>query len=99
MTFFVEVLSKHLEPQTPVRRIGEYSTKTEAITAAQGIIEEFLRREFKPGMGAEALFSRYQGDGEYPFIFRDDDHTFNVPGFSHAHYALTFAAEICGGKT
>lgn len=43
MTYFVEGLSNHLEPQTRVRRIDEY-----------------------------------------PFIFRDDDKTFNVPGFNTA---------------
>jgi hypothetical protein len=99
MTFFVEVLSKNLDPQTPVRRIGEYSTKAEAITAAHRLIEDCLNQEFKPGMDSDALFARYQERREYPFIFRDDDHTFNVPGFSHILYAITCATEICGGKT
>ena len=27
----------------------------------------------------------------------DDDKTVNVPGFNHAHYAMTRAAELCGG--
>ena len=98
MTFFVEVLSKHFEPQTQVKRIGEYKTREEAIAAAQGIIEDFLRRQFKPGMTAEALFALYHGHGEYPFIFRDDANTFNVPGFGHANHAMTYAAKLCGGK-
>lgn len=98
MTFFVEGLSKHLEPQTQVRRIGEYKTVPEAITVAQRTIEEFLRLKFKPGMDAKALFSLYQAQGEHPFIFRNDDKTFNVPGFNHAHYAMTRAMEICGSK-
>lgn len=97
MTFFVEGLSKHLEPQTQVRRIGEYKTVAEAIIVAHKMIDEFLRREFKPGMDAKSLFALYQTQGEYPFIFRDDDKTFNVPGFNHAHYAMTRATEICGG--
>ena len=98
MTFFVEGLSKHLEPQTQVRRIGEYQSITEAIAVAQGTIEEFLRREFKPGMDAKSLFSRYQAQGEYPFIFRNDDKTFNVPGFNHAHHAMIRSTEICNGR-
>lgn len=98
MTFFVEVLSKHFEPHNQVRRVGEYETKDEAVTAAQRIIEDFLRRHFKPGMNAEALFAVYQGNGEYPFIFRDDGNTFNVPGFGHAHHAMTYAAQLCSGK-
>ncbi len=98
MTFFVEGLSKHLEPPTQVRRIGEYKTVAEAIAVAQKAIEEFLHREFKPGMDAKSLFSRYQTQGEYPFIFRNDDKTFNVPGFNHAHHAMTCSTEICSGR-
>jgi len=98
MTFFVEGLSRHHEPETQVRRIGEYQTVAEAIVVAQRTVDEFLRREHKPGMDAKALFSRYQAHGEYPFIFRDDDKTINVPGFNHAHYAMIRAAELCGGK-
>ena len=81
-----------------MRRIGEYQTVAEAIAVAQRTVDAFLRREHKPGMDAKALFSHYQAHGEYPFIFRDDDKTINVPGFNHAHYAMTRAAEICGGK-
>jgi len=98
MTYFVEGLSKHLEPQTQVRRIGEYPALPAAITMAQSVVDKFLTREYKPGMEAKALFSLYRERGEYPFIFRDDDKTFNVAGFNHAHYAMTRAAEICGGK-
>jgi hypothetical protein len=44
------------------------------------------------------LLGRYQELAEHPYIFRDDDKTFNVPGFNHLHYAGTRSAEICGGK-
>ena len=98
MTFFVEGLSGHLEPKSQVRRIGEYATVAEAITVAQKLVDEFLLREFKAGMDAKALFFLYQTQGEYPFIFRDDETTFNVAGFSHVRYAMTRAAELCGGK-
>lgn len=98
MTFFVEGLSKHLGPEAQVRRIGEYETVSEAIAVAQQTVDAFLQREFKPGMDAKSLFALYQAQGEYPFIFRDDDKTINVPGFNHAHYAMIRAAEICGGK-
>jgi len=99
MTFFVEGVSQHHEPQTQVRRIGEYAMMNEAVAAAKKLIDEFLQRERKPGMDAKALFAAYQAQGEYPFIFRDDDKTINVPGFNHAHYAMTRAAELCGGKS
>ena len=98
MTFFVEGVSKHLEPKTQVRRIGEYETIAEAIAAAHSLVDEFLKDEYQPGMDSKALFALYQAHGEYPFIFRDDDKTFNVPGFNHAHYAMTRATELCARK-
>jgi hypothetical protein len=96
MSFFVEGVSKHLEPQIQVRRIGEYQTVAEAIAVAQRLIDDYLKGQFTPGMEGKALFALYQAQGEYPFIFRDGDTTINVPGFNHAHYAMTRAAELCG---
>jgi len=98
MTYFVEGLSGHSEPETKVRRIGEYDTLPEAIASAKRIVDVFLRREFKTGMEPRMLVSRYQELGEHPYIFRNDENTFNVPGFNHLHYATTRSTEICGGK-
>ena len=97
MSFLVEGVNKNLEPKEQVRRIGEYETVEEAIATAKRTIDEFLRREFKPGMDSKALFSLYQDKGEYPFIFRTEDRTISVRGYSHAQYAMTRAGEICGG--
>jgi hypothetical protein len=97
MTYFVEGVSKHLEPEPQVRRIGEYQTVAEAIAVAQKAIEQFLRAEFKRGMDAKKLLSLYEERGEHMFIFQDEAKTFNVPGFDHADYATTRTAEICGG--
>lgn len=98
MTFFVEGVRKHQEPTTIVRRFGEYQTVAEAVAVAQEVIEDFLRREFRPGMDAKSLVSLYLAMGEYPFIFRDDDKTLNVASFNHIYYVTTRAAEMCGGK-
>ena len=97
MAFLVEGVNKNLEPKAQVRRIGEYEKVEEAIAAAKRTIDEYLRREFKPGMDAKALFFRYQEYGEYPFIFRTDDKSISVRGFSHAQYAMARATELCGG--
>jgi hypothetical protein len=97
MTYFVEGVSKHTEPEPEVRRIGEYKTVAEAVEVAQKAIEQFLRGEFKRGMDAKQLFSLYEEQGEHMFIFQDEAKTFNVAGFDHAEYARTRAAEICGG--
>jgi hypothetical protein len=98
MTFFVEGLSDHQKVETQVRRIGEYASVEEAITVSKQMIDDFLQRTYRPGMLSKVLFLQYQERGEYPFIFRDDDKTFNVPSFNHLNYAQTRCAEICGGR-
>ncbi len=94
MAFFVEGLNEHSKAQ--VRRIGEYETLAEAITAAQKTIEGFLLRWFKAGMDSKTLFLLYRARGEYPFIFRDDDpRDINVDTFDHINCAMALAAQIC----
>lgn len=98
MTFYVEGLRKVQGAERQVRRIGMYETIEEAMSASRRAIDDFLLREFKAGMTREALLARYQEGGEFPYIFRDDDNTINVPGFNHFQYAMTRCAEICGEK-
>jgi hypothetical protein len=98
MAYLVESVVNYLKPDSEVRRIGEFATAEEAIARAQKIVDEFLRRSFKPGMDAQSLFSLYKKQGEYPFVFRDDDKTVNVPGFEHSHYARNRAMAVCNGK-
>jgi hypothetical protein len=98
MTFYVEGVSKHLEPEPEVRRIGEYESVAEAVAVAQKEIEKFLREEFKRGMTAKRLYSVYEERGEHMFIFQDEAKTFNVSGFDHTDYARALAAEICGRR-
>jgi len=95
MTFFVEGLTVSLEPDRQVRRIGEYSTLEEAVSAAKLAIDEFLAREFKPGTSLASLFERYQSAGEVPIIFcDDDDKTLNVGNFNHFDYALARCTDL-----
>lgn len=98
MTFFVEGLSEHHEPETKVRRVGEYDTLDDAVSSSKRIIDVFLRGAFRPGMESRALLARYQDKAEHPYIFRDDENTFNVPGFNHLHYATTRSSDICSGR-
>jgi len=96
MTFYVEGVSKHDEPEPEVRRIGEYESLAEAIAVAQKAIEKFLRDAHRRGMTAKRLFTVYEEEGEHMFIFQDEAGTFNVPSFDHTDYARTMAATICG---
>lgn len=98
MTFFVEGLSEHHEPETKVRRVGEYDTLDDAVSSSKRIIDVFLRGAFRPGMESRTLLARYQDKAEHPYIFRDDENTFNVPGFNHLHYATTRSSDICSGR-
>jgi hypothetical protein len=98
MTFYVEGLSDHREPETKVRRVGEYESMEDAVSSSKRLIDVFLRNHFRPGMEAKALLTRYQDKGEHPYIFRDDDQTFNVPGFNHLYYASTRSQDICSGR-
>ena len=98
MTYFVEGLSGHTEPEIKVRRIGEYEALPDAVASAKRIVDGYLRREYRPGVEPKMLVARYQELGEHPYIFRDDDTTFNVPGFNHLHYATIRSTDICRGK-
>lgn len=98
MTYFVEGVSQHNQPQQQVRRVGEYESLEEAITAAKKGVERSLRKEFKRGMEAGKLFSLYEARGEHMFIFQDKANTLNVPGFEHRQYAMSRAEEICRGR-
>jgi hypothetical protein len=98
MTFVVEGVLRQDDPDSEVRRVGEYETREEAIAAAKGMVDDFLRREHKTGMLPSALFSLYQERGEHPFIFRDADMTMNVRTFDHLQYAMLRSTEICGGR-
>lgn len=99
MTFIVEGLTIANEADKQVRRFGEYTTLDDAVAAAKGLIDEFLAREYKPGVLPSVLFASYQNFGEVPFIFCDDNEkTLNVSDFNHFQYAFNRCAEICAER-
>jgi hypothetical protein len=96
MTYIVEGMTIANEADRQIRRLGEYATLKEAVAAAKQLVDEFLMREFRPGILPSALFARYQDFGEVPFIFSDDvDVTMNVPDFNHFQFAMNRCTEIC----
>ncbi len=98
MGFIVEGVTRQDEPDSQVRRIGAYESREEAIAVSKATVDEFLRREYQAGMLSSELFSRYQVQGEHPYIFRDDGTTLNVRTFDHSQYAMLRSAEICEGR-
>ena len=96
MAFYVEGLRRTYGTEGTVRRIGEYDKIEDAVSAAKRTVDRFLLREFTEGISSKVLFSVYQNLGEYPFIFRSDDKTINVPEFNHLQYALARSIELCG---
>ena len=98
MSFIVEGVSGEDEPDSKVRRIGAYETRDEAIAVAKLTVDEFLRREYRSRMLSSELFSRYQAQGEHPYVYRDEGATMTVRTFDHSQYAMLRCAEICGGE-
>jgi len=99
MTFIVEGLTSTRDIDQQVRRIGEFESLDDAVAAAKQAINEFLVREFKPGMLPSKLYTHYQNFGEVPIIFRDDDDkTVNVPNFNHFQYALARCSEMTDSR-
>jgi hypothetical protein len=78
--------------------LGEYETLEIAISACKSVVDSSLKHEYKPGMTADELFSRYKSFGEDPWVAgtqaqREED----VP-FSGWKYAKQRCEEICGGS-
>lgn len=100
MSFFIDALRKLPDGTTTGRRVGEYWTHDEAVTAAKRLIDAFLYREFLEGAGrgiaAEALLERYKAHGEQPMILRDSDSSTNISRFNPLTYASQRCREICG---
>ena len=96
MKFVVEGLCFINDIDNEVRRIGEYETLEEAVTAAKQTISNFLSCESRPGMQPKRLVARYQNFGPVPYIFRGDvGESVDVPGFNHFQYAITVSEELC----
>ena len=101
MSFFIDALRKLPDGTTTARRVGEYWTHDEAVTAARHLVDTFLYHEFLKyaahGMAAEALFEHFMAHGEQPVILRDTESSTNVQRFDAKAYAKQRCAEICGG--
>ncbi len=98
MTYLVEGLTSANDVDEQVRRIGEFERLDDAIQAARRTIDQYLQREFSPGMSSGQLYARYQTHGEVPVIFRDDDaRTLNVGNFNHFEYAMSRCTELAAG--
>jgi hypothetical protein len=97
MTFYVEGL-KRSGPAGTIHHIGNYEKLDDAIAAAKRTVDSFLMHEYSPGTSSEVLFAVYENLGEFPYIFRDDDRTVNVPEFNHLQYAMAECAEFCEGR-
>jgi hypothetical protein len=71
---------------------GTFATEGEAVAAAKKIVDEWLSREYKPGMTARQLYDKYTSFGDDPFISSTDDKPVE---FSAWNYAKERCAEIC----
>ena len=88
--------SSHYQDEGERYEHGSFATYDEAVAACQRIVDEFLARQYQPGMTAEELHRLYTTFGEDPFIRSD------VPGpaerssiFSAWEYARLRCALLC----
>lgn len=72
---------------------GAYATAGDAVLAAQKIVDDFLAREYRPGMKARELYKQYTSFGDDPHI---DGPAGGRVDFSAWKYAGERCAEICG---
>jgi hypothetical protein len=96
VSYFVDSMVRIKDTGAPPQRLGVYSTSDEAYAASRRSIDDFLVREYRPGMTAQFLFRRYRERGAVPFIFGDANAPSNLPSFNPIKYALERCAEICG---
>jgi len=89
MTYLVEAIRRLNPGETQVRRVGEYETRTEAIKAAQQLVDAFLLHASTPGMSAAELWRSYEASGEVPVIFNDRQGMQSSIWFDSGEYALS----------
>lgn len=95
VSFFVDALIRVNDVGGAPQRLGEFSTREEAFAASRLSIDEFLLREYKPGMPVKTLYGRFREFGAVPVILRDDDDTADFFSFNPIKYALERCEEIC----
>ena len=63
--------NSHSQDEAERYEHGTFATYDEAVAACQRIVDEFLARQYRPGMTVEELYSLYTMFGEDPFIRSD----------------------------
>ena len=58
----------HYQDEDERYKLGDFETLEAAVTACKGIVDDFLKANYKPGMSAVELHRHYTGFGEDPFI-------------------------------
>jgi hypothetical protein len=74
--------------------LGNFDDLDAAISAAMGIVDEYLESAFTPGMTADALYDSYTSFGEDPYIISAE---LDGKRFSAWQYAKQRSAAICAG--
>jgi hypothetical protein len=74
---------------------GDFQSQDEALAAARKIIQRSLLECWCSGMSTQALFERYRGFGEFPYILSQDE--MDPAHFDPMVYALLQAWSICDG--
>lgn len=87
----------HYQDLAERREQGIYESVEEALAACRGLVDQSLEEEYRPGISAEALYSRYVSFGDDPFIVVLDGADERAT-FSAWSYATDRCREICGER-
>lgn len=80
----------HFDDEEGQYTLAEFDHAESALAACRRVIDEFLLAAYRPGMGADALFSQFRSFGEDAHIVSDDPHV----KFSGWDYARERCREI-----
>lgn len=76
--------------------LGTFVTAEGALAACRKVIDDWLARNYKPGMTADQLYEHYTSFGEEPFVMAPGGGGGQVP-FSAREYVRERALGLCGG--
>jgi hypothetical protein len=99
MSRYTVLIDDNFHYQDESERIthGTFATAVEAIAECKRIVDEDLKGLLQPGITAPALYARYMGFGDGPFVVPVDPNDPRVP-FSAPAYAEQ-RCKVMGAKT
>ncbi len=94
MAFHLIVVNKTKGASARPEDKGVFPERREAIEAARRIIDDWMVKNYKPGMDTASLYSLYFQLGEVPSVFGDQGYSIGT-AFDYVQYARDRAKQLC----